>query len=408
MRKFLEGCKVLDLTQIGAGPTCTMLLADFGAEVIKIEPVKGDIGRTLGPPWYGEESPIQVAFNRGKKSVAVNLKSAEGAELVRKLAVQCDFFVESFRPGTLAKFGLAAPQLREMKPSLIYCSVSGYGQSGPYAAHAGVDGIIQAASGLMGLIGVEGQQPCKVQAPIVDVFTGYVAALGAVTALAHRMQTGEGAHIDSSLFASALALQQPAITSFFGTGNEPEKMGSAAPYSSPNEAYPTKDGWIMIAAYMPERWVRFCAIIGRKDLSDEPRFATSSNRVVYRSDLFEEIAEAMASKTTKEWIPLLEDSDILCSAVATYADVVSHPQAQFAHLITEQVHPILGAFKTPGNPINPHETNAEAFEAQPMLGEHTGEVLRQLGLSTSEIETLVSRGAVAHASERAQLKSGIR
>lgn len=397
MRDILKGCRVVDLTQIGAGPTCTMLLADFGADVIKVEPLAGDVGRSLGPPWYGSESPIHIGFNRGKRSIAVDLKSREGADLVRRLALTADVFVESFRPGTLEKFALGAGHLRAERPDLIYCSVSGYGQDGPFALHAGVDGIMQAASGLMGLIGSPDSGPAKVQAPIVDVFTGYVAALGCVTALLGRQGTGRGAHIDISLFGSAVALQQSAVTAFLGNAIQPEKLGSAAPYSAPNEAYPTKDGWIMIAAYLPKHWLRFCKVVGQEDLAADPRFATSADRVINRRALYDELATSLSERTTDQWLPLLEAEDILCSRVAGYADVLGHAQTLHSRLIADMMHPVLGLLRAPGNPVSPRQTNEMSYRPPPRLGEQTRDILIELGLSDRVIDELLARGVVIEA-----------
>ncbi|MFC3703730.1 CaiB/BaiF CoA transferase family protein [Devosia honganensis] len=395
MRDVLKGIKVVDLTQIGAGPTCTMLLGDFGAEVVKVEPLSGDIGRALGPPWYSDQSPIHIGFNRGKKSIAVDLKQEEGAALVRRLADQADILVESFRPGTLDKFGLGPAQLEQDHPGLIYCSVSGYGQTGPFAFHPGVDGIMQAASGLMGLIGTAESGPMKVQAPIVDVFTGYVAALGCMTALIERSKTGKGRHIDASLFGSAVALQQSAVTAYLGDPVQPAKLGSAAPYSAPNEAYPTADGWIMIAAYMVKHWPRFCSVIGRPDLTDDIRFANSADRVVNRLELFAQVAAAMKTRTTDEWLPLLEAQDILCSRVAGYEDVIAHEQTQFSRLIATMEHSSLGSLKTPGNPVNARQMNAAPFAPPPLLGEHTRSILADLGLDAGSIDDLLKRAIVS-------------
>ncbi len=216
IRTCLRGVEVLDFSQIGAGPTCTMMLGDFGANVVKVEPVEGDAGRRLGPPWYGSESPVFVSFNRNKRSISIDLKNEAGRGVARRLALKADVLVESFRPGVMQKLGLGYETLSQERPELIYCAISGYGQTGPLAQRAGVDGILQAASGLMGLIGDENAGPCKVQAPIVDVSTGYIGALAVLAALVERQNTGRGAYLDINLFATAVALQQSAITSFFG------------------------------------------------------------------------------------------------------------------------------------------------------------------------------------------------
>jgi crotonobetainyl-CoA:carnitine CoA-transferase CaiB-like acyl-CoA transferase len=407
MRNLLKGHKVLDFSQIGAGPTCSMLLADFGADVIKIEPPGGDIGRGLGPPWYGSQSPITIAFNRGKRSICVDLRKEDGLALVRGLAGNCDVIVESFRPGVMKRFGLSYDDLKVENPGLVYCAVSGYGQTGPYAQRAGVDGILQAASGLMGLIGVDDQEPCKVQAPVVDVFTGYVGALGVVCRLLEREKNGKGGFVDISLLGCAIALQQSAITAYIGDPVQPAKLGSAAPYSAPNEAFRAKDGWIMVAAYMQPRWRKLCEVLGRRDLIDDERFSRSSRRVVNRPALRKELNGEFAKRTCSEWLAALETNDILCSKVADYADVMDHAQVKYLHLVVEMEHKIMGRVSAPGNPINPIEMNSTGYGAPPLLGEETRETLRELGITDARIDRLLASGALIVPSLQHELQSQV-
>jgi crotonobetainyl-CoA:carnitine CoA-transferase CaiB-like acyl-CoA transferase len=394
MRDLLKGHRVLDFSQIGAGPTCGMLLADFGADVIKIEPPSGDMGRDLGPPWYGSQSPMTIAFNRGKRSICVDLRKDDGLALVRELAGGCDVIVESFRPGVMQRFGLSYDDLTVANPRLVYCAVSGYGQTGPYAQRAGVDGILQAASGLMGLIGVDDTEPCKVQAPVVDIFTGYVGALGVICRLLEREKTGKGGFVDVSLFGSAIALQQSAITAYLGDPVQPTKLGSAAPYSAPNEAFRAKDGWIMVAAYMQTRWRKLCEVLDRCDLIDDERFCTSSQRVVNRPALRKDLNREFATGTCAEWLAALDDNDILCSKIADYADVVQHAQLQHLKLVVDMQHRVLGSLSAPGNPINPIEMNNTEYRAPPLAGEDTRDILRELGTSDVRIDRLLASGAL--------------
>lgn len=395
MRDILKGRRVLDFTQIGAGPTCAMLLGDFGADVIKIEPPGGDLGRGLGPPWYAGQSPIHIAFNRGKRSICLDLRSVDGMSIAHEMARRCDVVVESFRPGVMARLGLGFDEVKALNPRVVYCSVSGFGQTGPKASQAGVDGILQAASGLMGLIGIEGLEPCKVQAPVVDVFTGYVGALGVLARLLERDKTGVGGMVDVSLLASAVALQQSAVTSYMGERIEPARLGSAAPYSAPNEAFRTSDGWIMVAAYMEPRWKRLCALLLRPDLEDDPRFRTSGDRVRNRPALRELLNEAFGRNTSAYWLSLLQAEDILCSKVAGYADLVEDSQVKHLNLLVSLEHEALGSFSTPGSAINARQTNASSYTAPPQLGQHTLEILRDLGYSESAAALLIERGAAA-------------
>ena len=381
LRDSLEGIRVLDFTQIGAGPNCTMTLGDLGAEVIKVEPPSGELGRRLGPPWYGDESPVHIAFNRGKKSICLDLKDDADQARALELCLSADVVVESFRPGVMHRFGLGHEALAEAKPALIYCSVTGFGQTGPMADEAGVDGIIQAASGLMSLIGVEGAEPCKVQAPIVDVTTGYIAAVGILARLAARDDPGfVGGHLDVNLLSCAVALQQSAVTSYFGEGKVPAKIGSAAPYSAPNEAFETSDGWIMVAAYIGDRWARLCEVLGRADLIEDPRLIDSSTRVANRQAMRDALAPAFRSRSTETWLKLCKAEDILCAKVSDYDDLVENPQIKHLGMIAE-VESADGdrAYSMPAFPINARQGASTGYAAPPAIGADTEAVLKTLG-----------------------------
>ncbi|HEY0294664.1 MAG TPA: CoA transferase, partial [Bordetella sp.] len=246
-RNILTDITVVDFTALGAGPMCTMLLGDMGANVIKVEPPQGELGRTLGPGWIGEDCTAYYGFNRNKRSISIDLKTERGRQLAQRLIQTADVVVESMRPGTMKKLGLDYDSVRGAHEKLIYCSISAYGQAGPYSGRPGVDGILQADCGLMSIIGSrDSAEPCKVQAPVVDVTTGYIACLAVVAQLLDLQRQGKGGYIDVNLMNSALTLQQTSITNYLSEQVVPEKMGSAAPYSAPNEAFPTQDGWIMV------------------------------------------------------------------------------------------------------------------------------------------------------------------
>lgn len=394
LRDALDGLTVIDFTQIGAGPTCTMLLADMGARVIKVEPPGGELGRGLGPGWLGDDSALFHGFNRNKLGVALDLKSADGVAVARRLIAGADIVVESMRPGVMERLGLSHAQLAEAHPALIYCSISAYGQEGPYAGRAGVDGIMQADSGLMSLIGLPDGEPCKVQAPVVDVMTGYVACVGVLAKLAQRARDGLGGHLDVNLLNAALALQQSSITSYCADGQLPERVGSAAPYSAPNQAFRTADGWVMVAAYMPERWRRLCDVLGRPELADDPRFATSPLRVANRAAMVEALTSVFVTRTTDTWLALLQDADILCAPVATYEDVMAHPQVAANRMVQRVRHDTLGEIRVPGFPINSAQENALPARPAPACGQHTQAVLGELGYNRDEIAALSSRGAI--------------
>jgi crotonobetainyl-CoA:carnitine CoA-transferase CaiB-like acyl-CoA transferase len=394
LRNALHGLTVVDFTQIGAGPTATMLMADMGARVIKVEPPAGELGRGLGPGWIGDDSALFHAFNRNKLGVSVDLKSAEGLAVARRLIADADILVESMRPGVMDRLGLGYAQLAQEHPALIYCSISAYGQSGPYADRAGVDGIVQADSGLMGLIGVEGSEPCKVQAPVVDVMTGYVAVVGILAKLAERVRDGLGGHLDVNLLNAALALQQSSLANYLADGQMPVRAGSAAPYAAPNQAFKTADGWLMVAAYMPDRWRRLCETLGLPELIDDPRFATSPLRVANRTQMVEALTRAFITRTTDAWLSVLTSADILCARVATYADVVEHPQVAANQMLTAVQHATLGTIRMPGFPISSITSNAAPMRPAPNCGQDTVAVLGGLGYAESEILALRERGAI--------------
>jgi crotonobetainyl-CoA:carnitine CoA-transferase CaiB-like acyl-CoA transferase len=394
LRDALDGLTVIDFTQIGAGPTCTMLLADMGARVIKVEPPGGELGRGLGPGWLSDDSALFHGFNRNKLGVALDLKSADGVAVARRLIAGADIVVESMRPGVMERLGLGHAQLAETHPALVYCSISAYGQDGPYAGRAGVDGIMQADSGLMSLIGPPDGEPCKVQAPVVDVTTGYVACVGVLAKLAQRARDGLGGHLDVNLLNAALALQQSSITSYCADGQLPERMGSAAPYSAPNQAFRTADGWVMVAAYMPERWRRLCDVLGRPELADDPRFATSPLRVANRAAMVEVLTSEFVTRPTDAWLAILQDADILCARVATYEDVMAHPQVAANRMVQRVRHDTLGEIRMPGFPINSAQENALPARPAPACGQHTQAVLAELGYSPSQIDALQGQGAI--------------
>lgn len=390
----LDGLTVIDFTQIAAGPISTMLLADMGARVIKVEPPGGELGRALGPGWIGGDSALFHAFNRNKDGIALDLKTPEGVTVARRLIASADIVVESMRPGVMDRLGLGHAQLLAAHPALIYCSISAYGQGGPYADRAGVDGILQADSGLMSLIGTADGEPCKVQSPVVDVMTGYVAVMGILARLAQRQRDGRGGHLDVNLLNAALALQQSALTGYLADGQLPVRSGSAAPYSAPNQAFRTADGWIMVAAYMPDRWRRLCQTLGLPALIDDPRFTTSPLRVANRDAMVDALTHVFVTRTTAQWLPVLRDADILCARVATYADVADHPQVAANGMIATALHPALGAIRMPGFPVCSLDVNAAPVRPAPACGEHTASVLRSVGYDEGQIAALAASGAI--------------
>jgi crotonobetainyl-CoA:carnitine CoA-transferase CaiB-like acyl-CoA transferase len=380
MNDSLSGLRVIDFTQVAAGPTCTMMLADRGADVIKIEAPTGDLCRQLGPPWINGESVVYLSLNRNKRSVVLDLKQQQNVEVARQLVAQADIVVESFRPGVMERLGLGYQAMRELKPDLLYCSISAYGQTGPSREKPGVDGIIQAVSGLMSITGTASGEPTKVQAPVVDMVTGFMSTIAILDALRMRDRTGQGQWLDISMYASAMQLQQTALASYLASGEVPVPCGSGAPYAAPNEAYPTKDGWIMVAAYHEQRWRAFCRLLDLDSLPQDIRFSSLSSRVQYRDDLFDIVAVPLKQKTTAEWIAEFEQADIICAPVANYADLTrsaqfvrSSPTVRFTHPAAGEVD-VIGPMRTSLSADQP----VPAIRPPPRLGEHTREVLAEV------------------------------
>jgi crotonobetainyl-CoA:carnitine CoA-transferase CaiB-like acyl-CoA transferase len=362
----LMGLKVVDLTQVVAGPVCTQTFADMGAEVIKIEAPGGDLCRAL-PPFVGGESLPFMALNRDKQSVVLDLKNPDQVAQALSLIDQADILVESFRPGVMERLGLGYESLRSRNPKLIYCSISAYGQHGPYKELPGVDGVIQAVSGLMSVNGMPDTEPCKVQVPVVDMVTGYLAGISVLGALAMRQRDGVGQHLDISMFGSAVALQQLGLATYLYDREIPARTGSAAPYSTPNEALRCADGWIMVAAYHPARWQAFCRVLGVPHLADDPRFAEASVRLQNRKELVTLLQQVLMTRSKNEWLPLLDQADIICGAINDYREVTESGAFQLAALAETCNHPSAGELTLPRSPFRkPGSVRRPA----PRLGEH--------------------------------------
>lgn len=394
INRALEGIRVLDFTQIGAGPLCGMQMGDMGAEVIKIEAPTGDIGRKLGPPWQNGESVVSMCFNRNKRSLIIDLKNAEGVELVKQLAAKSDVVLESFRPGVMDRLGIGYEALRAVNPKLIFASVSAYGQTGPWRDKPGVDGIVQAVSGLMSNIGDENSPPMKVLVPAVDMVTGFVTTSTVLAALRVVEATGQGQHLDMSLYNSAIMFQQSAIASYLSSGQKPDRIGTAAPYSAPNEAYPTKDGWIMIAAYHEDRWLALCKLLGKPELATHEDFATIPLRVKNRKKLMTELTVLLSTKTSAQWQELMEAEDIICGPIAEYDTVMESPQLAHNGLIVDTFNSIAGNVRMPGLSVGDRNAQSRVRYGPPALGEHSREVLEEYGLTAEQIDSLLSNGAV--------------
>ena len=381
----LSGLKVLDFTQVAAGPTCTMMLADMGAEVVKIEPPTGDLGRQLEPVIHGESAGF-MALNRNKRSVVLDLKSPAGLASAQALAEKADVLVESFRPGIMERLGLGSQTLRQRNPRLVFCSISAYGQTSPSRGLPGVDGVLQAVSGLMSVTGSPNAAPCKMQTPVVDMTTGYLAAVSILGALFSRQRTGDGQVLDISMFNSAIALQQIALGAFLADGRVPGPSGSAAPYSAPNEALRCADGWIMLAAYHPGRWEALCRVIGAPELAIDPRFSDNAGRVAHRVELIGELEARLLVHPRSHWLEAFTQADIICGPIQDYAEVISSTLMERQALVESIDHPTLGEVRMPRSVLAALGEIPRMHRPPPTLGQHTREVLEGLERKGNDAE----------------------
>jgi len=393
-RDSLHGIQVLDFSHVVAGPVCTMTLADLGADVIKIEPLDGELGRHIGPPWIGGESAVSLSVNRNKRSLAIDLKTDAGRRAVRRMATRANVVVESFRPGVMTSLGLDYDTLKADNPALVFCSISAYGQTGALRARPGVDGVIQAVSGLMSTLGEPGSGPVKIPVPVADMVTGYLATVSILAALTEVRNGRDGQHLDVSLFNATIMLQQIGFASFFASGKEPQKSGSAAPYASPNEAFETLDGWLMVAAYHPGRWTALCEVLGADDLEADVRFATNDDRVRNRDALHAALSRLFRDCTTSEWLVRLAPRDILCAPVSGYNDVVNSAAYRDSGIDSTVDHPVAGRVRMPSFALGPSERASTTDSAAPLAGQHSIEVLTQYGLSDDDIATLLNSGVI--------------
>ncbi|MGH3321355.1 MAG: CaiB/BaiF CoA transferase family protein [Streptosporangiaceae bacterium] len=396
MTDALGKLRVLDLTQVMAGPFCCQLLADLGAHVTKVEPVgAGDHARhAMSFRMKGEDSVSFLAVNRGKESVTLNLKSAEAREAFYRLARDADVVVENFRPGVTRRLGVDYPTLREVNPRLIYASISGFGQTGPYADRAGYDLIAQAMSGVMSVTGQPDGEPVKCGIPIGDLGAGLFAAVGILSAFIARQETGVGQHVDTSLFEAALALSIWETAELWGTGGVPARFGSAHRFSAPYQALRTRDGYLTVGANNQRLWERLCRTIGREDLMSDERFTTNTERLANREILATELESVLKDATTDEWVDTLYEGGVPCGPIRNYKEVFEDPHTLARNMVVEMTHPVEGPVKGLGIPIKLSDTPGRVRAAAPLLGQHTDDVLARCGYTAEEIAALREKGAV--------------
>lgn len=373
----LSGIRVIDLTQVMAGPFCTMLLADLGADVIKVEPPGG--GDTTRHSWGsgpgGGDGPAFFALNRNKRSVCVDLRTPRGRDEFRRLAKDADVVVENYRPGVTAKLGIDYESVRAYNPSVVYASLSGFGQDGPYADRPGYDLIAQAMAGLMSVTGEPGGAPVKCGLPVTDLGAGLFAAYGILAALLHRQRTGEGQYLETSLYDAAVAMSAWEATEYWSTGQVPRPLGSAHRMSAPYQALRTADGYVTVGANNQRLWTRLCAALGRDDLVDDPRFATNPDRMRNLSALVAELERTLAARTTAEWVETLLAAGVPAGPVRTYDQVLADPHTLARGLVRTVEHPDAGPVKVLGHPVKFSATPASIRRPPPRLDEHRAELL---------------------------------
>ncbi len=393
MSAALDGIRVLDVTQVMAGPFCAMLLCDMGADVIKVEAPQGDSARRMAGG-TGDDSAAFNAVNRGKRGIVVDLKTEQGVKVLRRLSKTVDILIENYRPGVMTRLGLDYETLRENNLGLIYASISGYGQTGPSASRGGFDLVAHGVSGLMSVTGGPGRAPVKAGIPVTDLGAGLFAVCGILAALQHRARTGEGQLIDTALVDAGLALSVWEATELFSQGTVPGPLGSAHRMSAPYQAIRCSDGFITLGAANDRLFERLATVLGHLEWCQDDRFSSDARRVENRSILAEEIERVTSVRSRSHWLKTLEAEEIPCGPINDYQEVVSDPHVQSRDMVVETDHPSLGRIKTLGTPIKMSETPLTPGRPAPLLGQHTDEVLRQAGYSDEELYAFRDIGAI--------------
>jgi formyl-CoA transferase len=384
----LNGIRVLDLSRVLAGPYCTMVLGDLGAEVIKVEPPEGDETRGWGPPFAGGESAYYLCVNRNKRDIVINLKTDEGKRIVRELALMSDVLVENFRPGTLKKFGLDYETLRALHPQLIYCSISGFGQTGSLRDKPGYDFMIQAMGGIMSITGEPDGEPMKTGVAIADLFAGQNAVIAILAALQAREKTNQGQYLDISLFESELGWLANVASNYLVSKKQPKRYGNAHANIVPYQTFKASDGWFAIAVGNDKQFEILCAEVGHPEWAQDPRFTTNSARVENRETLIPMLKPIFETKSVAEWLSMLEDK-FPCGAINNFEQVFSMPHVKEREMLVNMPHPTIDDLTLIGSPLKMSDTPVEYKLPPPLKGEHTDLILQKLlGYSNEQIDNL--------------------
>ena len=374
----LQGIRVLDLSRVLAGPYCTMVLGDLGADVIKVEPPEGDETRGWGPPFAEGESPYYLCVNRNKRGIVINLKTDEGKKVLRDLALQSDVLVENFRPATLEKFGLDFETLHELNPKLIYCSITGFGQTGSMKDKPGYDFMIQALGGLMSITGEPEGEPMKTGVAVVDLFAGQNAIIAILAALQARTMTGRGQHLDISLFDSQLGWLANVASNYLISGKLPKRYGNAHANIVPYQSFQASDGWFAIAVGNDKQFVRLCEMLGKPEIAVDEKFATNSARVQNRAEIISLLVSIFKNASVSEWLTKLDKAEIPSGPIQNFEQVFSMPTVKEREMLVKMDHPTIGELPLVGSPLKMSDTPVQYRLHPPLMGEHTQEVLREL------------------------------
>ena len=391
----LQGIRVIDFSQILAGPFCTMLLADMGADVVKVEkPNGGDDTRRYGPPFIEGESAAFLTLNRNKRSIVLDLKSEQGLGVVRRMLADADVMLHNFRPGVVERMGLGYADVSALNPTIVYCAVSGFGATGPYSQRAGFDLVAQGMSGLMSINGFPDSPPAKVGVPMADLNTGMFCAYGILTAYINRLATGKGQHVDASLLESGMAYTLYESATYFATGEVAGPLGSAHRMIAPYQAFATQDGYINIGAANQNNWERMCRAVGRDDLLDDARFASNPERMVNIQSLTPIMEETFRTQTTAHWVEILERAGVPCGPIYNIEQVYADPHVQSRDMAVELQHPKAGGIRNIGVAVKLSDTPGSVRTPAPLLGQHTDEVLAEFDYADADIAALRQSGAL--------------